>query len=181
MKRFCVLLFFANCFFITALSQGSLQFSQVKIISDTEVVVPQDKVWKVTAIYGGEWRHDECVDMNVSSSHELGVRVRCALTFSFDFARKFSYFISGFMVNGVPIVSKISGLNSSTIGTYWHVGTNCTGTTNPNGSYGSTLRDWSCANQISDPNLLPVWLPENTTIKSLGPNTFISIIEFNII
>ncbi len=181
MKRILLIFLFVYCLILSGFSQGSLQFNQVKIITDTEETVPQDKVWKITAIYGGEWRHEECVDMDINSTHELGTRVRCALHFSFDYARKFNYFISGFTVNGVPVVSKISGLNTSIIGTYWNPGTNCTGQTNPGGSYGSTQYNWSCANQSSDPNLLPVWLPENTSLKSLGPHTFVSVIEFNII
>jgi hypothetical protein len=36
-------------------------------------------------------------------------------------------------------------------------------------------------NQSTDPLVLPMWLPEGSTLKSMGAGIFLSVIEFNVI
>jgi len=130
-------------------------------------------VWKVTALYGAEFRLNHCVNFHPNSTHEIGTKMRCI--FNNDASGRFSYHISAFLVNEIAIVSSISGFPTNASFQIWG-STNC-------GSdlWGSYNRDWSCVNSESDPNILPIWLPANTTLQSGGPNTFVSVIEFNII
>lgn len=156
--------------------QRQLEYNQSLIITDALVTVPTDKVWKVTAIYGEEFRENECIDPTTGSSHEIGTKLKCAFT-SNAYSLKFNYSISIFFINGTHIVSTITGFADGDTGLRYP-STDCTGSPL---SYSSFQRNWSCINRDSDPNILPIWVPAGTTVQTGGPNTFLSVIEFNIL
>ncbi len=171
MKKFLFLSLFC-LFFLAAFTQQSLEFGQALIINNNTQTVPSGKVWKVTCIYGEEYRYNECVDMSPTSTHELS-RMRCAYTSSTWVGAQVSYTIAQFSVNGTNIPCRIEGLTDQNI-PFWQ-NTSCTG------SNTTINRQYSCANLLSDPNIFPIWLPAGTTIASGGPNTFLSVLEFNVI
>lgn len=156
----------------TSWAQQSLEFSQGLIIDNNVQTVPAGKIWKVTGIYGEEYRYNECVDVSPTSVHELN-RVRCAYTSSTWFNARMSYSIAQMTVNGVAIPCRINGLGDQSYTFY--TGANCSGSST------GINRTYSCGNLASDPNLFPMWLPAGTTVATGGPNTFASVIEFNII
>jgi hypothetical protein len=178
MKNLLCLLTF-SCFLSLGLSaQQSLEYNQSLIVSGAQQTVPAGKVWKVTAIYGEEARFEECVNITQSSTHELN-RIRCgyAINSATQFYLKVPFYtITKMQVNGVDIVSSVNGFNDSPI-TFPRY------TNDPtcSGSSFNTSRDYGCTNKPTDPNLLPVWLPAGTTLASGGSNTFVSVIEFNVI
>jgi hypothetical protein len=153
-------------------AQQSLEFNQGLILDNNTLTVPAGKIWKVTGIFGEEYRYNECVDVSPTSNHELN-RVRCAYTSSTWAYSRMSYSIAQLTVNGVSIPCRINGLNDQSYTFYQGAG--CTSS-----STGIT-RNYSCGNLASDPNLFPIWLPAGTTVSTGGPNTFCSVIEFNII
>jgi len=179
MKKTILSLVFISLFGLMSYAQGNLQFSQVKIVSNVQETVPAGKVWKVTSIYGNEFRANECINTSLTSTHELR-HLRCAFPAGYwgineSNSTRGYYRISMFYINNTPIISSVSGLSEESRSYTIFNSTNCTGSQTTN----SEIR--SCANISTDPNILPIWLPSASIIKSAGPNTFVSVIEFNII
>ena len=152
-----------------AWAQGSLQFNQVLLVDSALSTVPANKVWKITAISGSEYRLNECVDISANSSHELK-SARCGYAnSSASFIANYS--ISVFLINGKRVVNSVEGLPSqATV----HLGSTCS-----NG-WQSNI-NFTCTNRATTPNILPMWLPSGTTLRSGGPNTWLSVLEFNVI
>lgn len=161
-------------FILTAnicLSQNKLEFNQVLLISDTEMSVPEGKVWKVTSISGADFYNNYCV-INNSDFDWLGLKCNIVFTYAYDNQSvSINFFLSSIVVNGITLINEISGMPSSVTTKY---STDCTGS-----NYYSS-QSFTCANRATNPNLLPMWLPENTTIKTGGPATIASVIEFNL-
>jgi hypothetical protein len=153
-------------------AQGSLQFNQVLLVDSALFTVPANKVWKITAVSGREFRNNECIDLSVNSTHEL-VSARCAYPYTTNSAVA-TYTISFFRVNGKRVINAINGLGAATgysgVNNCICVGGTCT--------FQLSL---PCANLNTDPNILPMWLPAGTTLRSGGPNTFCSVVEFNVV
>ncbi len=152
-----------------AWAQGSLQFNQVLLVDTALRTVPANKVWKITAISGSEFRNNVCVDISPNSTHELN-SARCAVTTTLS--TFLTYTISFFWVNGKRVINSIEGLPTSS-STFYQF-TNCTGG-------GSGNFNFTCGNKSTNPNILPMWLPSGTTLRSGGPNTWLSVLEFNVI
>jgi len=169
-KGIFVLGFLGLC--LSGLAQGSLQFNQVLLVDSALVTVPANKVWKITAVSGREFRNNECINLSVNSTHEL-VSARCAYPYSTNSALA-TYTISFFVVNGKRVINSINGLGSATgysgVNNCVCVGGVCTFQLN-----------LTCANLETDPNILPMWLPAGTTLRSGGPVTWLSVLEFNIV
>jgi len=164
------------CSALSAHAQVSLRFKNAMVVTDQLQTVPANHVWKITSVYGSEFRENECVDKSPSSTHELRT-VRCACQVGWGSGNpqtsvRLFYQISGFLVNGIPINTMISGLSNNSR-TVWN-STNCSGLT-------SSCTNWNCANVSSDPNILPIWVPAGTTLRTAGPNTFLSVIEFEMV
>lgn len=176
MKNLFLLLF--SCFLFVGLSaQQTLEFNQALIIDDAVSTVPAGKVWKVNAIYGEESRYEQCVDISQNSTDELN-RIRCAYTINSAttyYLKVPFYTISKMIVNGTDIISSINGFSDGTSTIVRYSNSSCTA------SGSSVSRQYFCTNKPTDPNLLPVWLPAGTTLASGGPNTFVSVVEFNVI
>jgi len=148
--KFLFVSFVLICLIFNANAQGySLKFNRVFIINNNEQTVPTGTVWKVTSIYGEEINF-------------------CINVVCFDPNIYAKGIVSGIYVNNVFIPSTIRGFKNSM---ERFSSSNCT-----TGSF--CCSDVTCANKTTDPNILPLWLPEGTTIKTLGPNTFASVIEF---
>jgi len=164
------------CTALSAHAQVSLRFKDAMVVTNQLQTVPPNHVWKITSIYGSEFRENECVNFSANSTHELRT-VRCACQVwsgsnPNTVSVRLFYQISGFMVNSIPINTSISGLSSGSR-TIWN-STTCTGTT-------TSCTTWDCANVSSDPNILPLWIPAGTTLRTAGPNTFLSVIEFEMV
>ncbi len=165
-KGLIALLFF--CLVSMGMAQGNLQFNQVLLVDSALRTVPANKAWKITAISGSEYRLNECVDISANSIHELK-SARCGYS-STTGSFIGNYSISLFLVNGNRVINSIEGLPISV--TAW-CNSNCTN--------GCTTRDFTCANRDTNPNILPMWLPAGATLRSGGPNTWLSVLEFNIV
>ena len=127
-----------------------LKFSRAIIVGSSELTVPNNTVWKVTSIYGEE--QSTCIP------------VPCFSTSTLYYGKGI---VTRMYVNGIFIPSTISGFKvSSTM----YSDINC------NSSIGGY--DLACSNKTAVPSILPMWLPAGTTLKSGGPNTFVSVIEF---
>jgi hypothetical protein len=154
---------------LTGIAQGNLQFNQAMLVDSALVTVPANKVWKVTAVSGTEYRLNECVDVSANSNHELK-SARCGFaTTTASFIANYS--VSVFIVNNKRIVNSVEGLPSQVL---LHNVSNCT-----NGNWNNI--NFVCANRATTPNILPMWLPAGTTLRSGGPNTVLSVLEFNIV
>jgi hypothetical protein len=137
-----------------ASAQGTLQFNQVKKIGSSSETVPSGKVWKVTSVYGSE---NACVNygynpQNVNYTYKKMIE-------------------TAFYVDGAKIISASVDISSRRL---------CTS------GCGSCDSGWSDASvfnatQPSDPNVLPLWLAAGSTLASAGANTFVSVIEFNVV
>jgi hypothetical protein len=160
-------------FFIGLLSlgkaQGNLQFNQALLLDSALATVPANKVWKITAVSGSEYRLNECVNVSANSNHELK-SARCGFaTTTASFIANYS--VSAFVVNNKRIINSVEGLPSQVT---LHNVSNCT--------YGNWINiNFVCANRATTPNILPMWLPAGTTLRSGGPNTVLSVLEFNIV
>ncbi len=139
-------------------AQGSLQFNEAKIISGSTETVPAGKVWKVTAVYG-----------TAQQCNEIGPCYTALSPTSYAFAN-----VSGMMVNGTVIQSKMLWKRTSFY-------TNSTCVNDPRSFSGTGTCNNDAKDVSSDPNILPIWLPEGTTLSSLGSTSFVSVIEFNVI
>ncbi|MCC6599193.1 MAG: hypothetical protein IT223_00800, partial [Crocinitomicaceae bacterium] len=131
--------------------------------------------WKATSIYGAEFTANQCI---TAASQFDWLGIKCNNYFSNpsyinNHSVSLSYFATVMIVNGVRIVNELSGMPSS--GAIIKYSLNCSGSDN------YTNQSFSCANRGVNPNLMPMWIPAGTTVKTGGPNTFISVIEFNII
>jgi hypothetical protein len=168
-KGLIALLFF--CLVSMGMAQGNLQFNQVLLVDSALRTVPANKAWKITAISGSEYRLNECVDISANSIHELkSARCGYPLTTASFIG---NYSISLFLVNGNRVINSIEGMPTSS--TVW-VSHLCT---NISGNYGN--HGFTCANRNTNPNILPMWLPAGATLRSGGPNTWLSVLEFNIV
>lgn len=160
-------------FFIGLLSQGkaqgNLQFNQALLLDSALATVPANKVWKITAVSGSEYRLNECVDISANSNHELK-SARCGFAPSTGtFIANYS--VSAFIVNNKRIINSVEGFSPTSTTVY--LSGNCTNSW--------TSSTFSCANRATTPNILPMWLPAGTTLRSGGPNTVLSVLEFNIV
>jgi hypothetical protein len=153
-------------------AQGNLQFNQARIITNTQLTVPTDKVWKVTSVYGSEFNLNLCVDYN---NDWLGLKCNSCFANnpnSGNNSVRLSVFTTEIVVNGVRVLNEVSGMPTSVIS---YPTTNCSGSTFCSAS------SYTCANKSVNPNLLPIWLPAGSTFRTGGPNTFASVLEFNVI
>lgn len=138
----------------SALAQGTLQFGQAKIVSSIQTV-PAGKVWKVTSVYGQDQP--------------------CVFLYSGSYQYHGKYITAGFRINGVAIYSYKNWIQQ-----LYEPG--CT--TKITGVTWQTIADLTTVDLTNVPNngnIFPMWLPAGTTLEGLGPNTFLSVIEFNII
>ena len=160
-------------FFIGLLSlgkaQGNLQFNQALLLDSALATVPANKVWKITAVSGSEYRLNECVDISANSNHVLK-SARCGFApITGTFIANYS--VSAFIVNNKRIINSVEGFSPTSTTVY--LSGNCTNSW--------TSSTFSCANRATTPNILPMWLPAGTTLRSGGPNTVLSVLEFNIV
>lgn len=150
-------------------AQGNLQFNQALLLDSALATVPANKVWKITAVSGSEYRLNECVDISANSNHELK-SARCGFAPSTGtFIANYS--VSAFIVNNKRIINSVEGFSPTSTTVY--LSGNCTNSW--------TSSTFSCANRATTPNILPMWLPAGTTLRSGGPNTVLSVLEFNIV
>lgn len=138
-------------FFSVLSAQGSLQYNQAKIVTDQLQTVPANKVWKITAIYGKDEVCRQVVPLFGSNWWSKAL-------------------VSGFRLNNVEILSFRKFLTQ----TMYNNSNTCT-------SNGQSSYDFSPLNFESDPNILPIWVPAGATVQTVGPNIFLSAIEFNIL
>ncbi len=180
MKNHVLTLFF--CLSISVLTaQGGLQFNRVFTLTDQTQTVPPNKVWKVTAVFGQETRVNECVDFSATSTHEVGPRARCGSAgLPTTISARFNYSIRGLTLNGINVAFSLSGFGQCPSSNLTPTN-NCVSGTNYGCNFFQNPADWSCVNMPNDPNLLPIWLAAGSTLRTLGPNTFASVIEFNIV
>lgn len=174
--------FFIILFHSLALkAQGSLQFNQVKLISSVEDTVPAGKVWKVIAYYGFEQFYNACIQYS-GNSNMSGVNrlVNCGSYFTATTlsSGRFNYTAAEVQINGIVLVLETTGFNAISANNHWN-STNCTGSQWNYGNPQPTF-NFNCAN-IGPSGKLPLWLPASSRVKSNGPNTFLSVIEFNVI
>ena len=150
-------------------AQGNLQFNQALLLDSALATVPANKVWKITAVSGSEYRLNECVDISANSNHELK-SARCGFAPSTGtFIANYS--VSAFIVNNKRIINSVEGFSPTSTTVY--LSGNCTNSW--------TSSTFSCANRATTPNILPMWLPAGATLRSGGPNTWLSVLEFNIV
>lgn len=152
-------------------AQGNLQFNQALIIAgSTPQTVPDGKVWKITSVYGTEFVLNQCVS-NAPANNWLGLRCISQLQGS-EGGRSamVSYFTTQLLVNGTRVVSELTGLGTQTL---WDNAT-CA-------SSSWTNQNLACANRTTNPNMLPMWLPENTTVATNAATVFASVLEFNVV
>lgn len=147
-------LIFFFCFhnILSTKAQNNLEFNQVIIIDSDPDTVPSGKVWKIEAIFGEQV--NVCLPVDCYS---IGL-------YAFGIA-------TGMYVNGILIPSTIRGFKTSHTR---YTSSDCT-----TGSW--CCGDISCNNKNADPNILPMWLPEGTIVKSFGSNCYISAIEFIVV
>jgi hypothetical protein len=148
---FCFSLFVGHFLFQGVHAQGSLQYNQAKIATDQLQTVPANKVWKITAIFG---KDEVCRSTAPLYNNYWSTTL-----------------VSGFKLNNVEVLSFRKFLTT----TLYNLN-NCTSSA---GSCGG-----GCLNPLnfeSDPNILPIWVPAGATVQTVGPNVFLSVIEFNII
>ena len=151
-------------------AQGNLQFNQALLLDSALATVPANKVWKITAVSGSEYRLNECVDISANSNHELK-SARCGIaTTTASFIANYS--VSVFIVNNKRIINAVEGLPSQL---------NVANSSNCSNCCGWGSINFVCANRATTPNILPMWLPAGTTLRSGGPNTVLSVLEFNIV
>lgn len=146
---------------ISLIAQGNLQFNRVKIVTNVQETVPAGKVWKATSIYG-----------TVKNCIVIGPCYTALSPNSYGFVYQ-----TGLFVNGTLISSR----NMWERGDFYS-NNSCTNDPRP---FTTTANNCSCDQRAidlqSDPNLLPIWLPSGTTVSSLGINSFVSIVEFNVV
>ncbi len=150
---------------INVRAQNSLQFSQAIIVGNSLQTVPSGKVCKVTSVYGFE--SNLCV-----TGAELN---NC----NYGGANSVNMSVSAFKVNGVTVLSECN------LKRIWQ-GSTCSGSTNNTWANveqycGAGLGTLGYAQKSANPNVLPMWLPAGTTLRSDGPNTFLSVIEFDVV
>ncbi|MCC6599657.1 MAG: hypothetical protein IT223_03175 [Crocinitomicaceae bacterium] len=162
MKFYLLSLF--TLFTLSGLAQGTLQFNQVKLISNTIETVPTGKVWKVTAIYGQKFA---CWPMSCPGPWPVN---------SVYSTR------SSFKVNGAE-VTVFNSMFNPTAGIFYSA-SNCTGSQ----SAGSPVTSCLAAgygeyiNSVPDrQTTLPLWLPAGTTLQSTDAAITLSLVEFNVI
>jgi hypothetical protein len=162
-------------------AQGSLEFNQVKLISQQEDTVPQGKVWKVVAYFGFEQYYNACIQYS-GNSNLSGVNrlVACGSYFNATSTSsgRFNYTSAEMIINGITLVLETTGFNAINANNHWN-SPNCSGSQWNYGNPQPTF-NFNCAN-IGPDGKLPIWLPAGSRLKSNGSNTFLSVIEFNVI
>lgn len=144
-------------------AQGSLQFNQVKLISNNLETVPTGKVWKIMSIYGEDFSAGSCVQFG---------------SYYYDKIRQAGYRINGNLVGVQYSVGSNCYIRNSS----------CSGSI-VNGSQACDSQGWVDAVTKAAGNTtidkmnasLPMFLPANATLQTLGSTTFLSVIEFNIV
>ncbi len=164
----------AFCFLVSvaAFAQGSLQFNQAMIVTagDGVVTVPANKVWKVMSVFGEATADGQCyallpycVNSSWASSSTNDLKVK------------------GFKVNGKVVWRALEPTFDAEI---YYQQPNCTGSTTTMSGYPN------CSNYVNNDlskgfdelaASLPFWVPAGATLECLGSDSFISLIEFNII
>jgi hypothetical protein len=140
--------------------QGSLQFNQVQVFSNTESIltVPANKVWKITNVNGGD---GQITVTGASSRH-------CGTTCGGGSCSSSSCRYRGFVweLNGVPL--------DPVDGCFICAGSTCSNISNcpPTHTFN--------ASQLPTINT-PFWLETGNTLEINASNVFFSVIEFNII
>lgn len=136
-------------FALPSKAQATLEFNRALLLSSTEQTVPADRVWKIEAIYGEQV--NACVPIDCATPNYFTIGI-----------------VSAIYVNGTFIPSIIRGI---TTGSPRYSNSTCT-----TGYW--CCQDFTCGNKTADPNILPMWLPEGTVVKTYGSTTFASVIEF---
>jgi len=159
MKKLSILL--ASLFLMYSVNllkaQHTLQFNRVLIVDENLQTVPTGTVWKVVAVYGNSPK--VCIEHPNRSTESY----------------KYNWFnVQGFKANGVNIFSEMryAGNFNSNYGHYWYVTIDCTSST----SY-DYITTWGAYDVNPNPNILPMWLPENTTLQAMQ-GSYLSVIEF---
>jgi len=145
---------------LNAQTPGTLTFNRALIVSNTEQTVGPDKVWKITAVYGIEG--STCVNLCVISGGGPDCSSRPFVPVA----------ATSFLVNSVRVFSYMRQLTN-----IWYSSNNCT---TGAGSYSITALSSQGTVIEPNPNALPMWLPEGTTLQSGGPATFVSVLEFDV-
>ncbi|MCC6600126.1 MAG: hypothetical protein IT223_05580 [Crocinitomicaceae bacterium] len=151
---------------IFGLHAQTLQYSQALIVSNTMQTVPAGKVWKVTSVYG-----DSFMCVSPATPYVDGGS-------SFFNTKYASYVGSGFKVNGNPVFSFRTwrGNTSSPLTSIRIFNDNaCTD------EYSSYTRSASTYDISPNPNLFPLWIPENSTLQSNASTIFVSVLEFTVV
>lgn len=140
--------------------QGSLQFNQVLLISSDDglVTVPEDKVWKIVSVNGG----------NGTIFSDSPVSAHCGTTCTGGSCSYSSCLFEAFIweLNGSP-TGRITGCK------------NCSGSTCYNNIEACGTHSWDVV-ELPQVNT-PLWLAETNTLKVNMTDAYFSIIEFNII
>jgi len=145
-------------------AQSNLQFSQVKLVSSTLETVPDDMVWKVTAVYGQKFA---CWPMSCPGSWPVNSL----------YATRSSY-----KINGIE-VTVFNQMFNPGAGIYYQA-SNCTGSQSAGGPLTNCLNAGfgEYINSVPDrQTTLPLWLPAGTTVQSMDAAITLSVIEFAII
>ena len=144
-------------------AQTTLEFSQSIIVSATQQTVPSGKTWKVTSIYGSDRICVPCIQNEHIASSSCN-------------SRFVDYAGAAFLVNGNEVVSYRDWIGKSTFETTYADNT-CTTAWDTHAI--SSFR-WRMFDVPPNPNLLPMWLPEGTTLKAATANIYLSVIEFTV-
>lgn len=146
-------------------SQQSLQFGQALIVSATQVSVPSGKVWKITGIYGTDRICVPCIPTEHTTSSSCNTRY-------VDFVG------TAFYVNGNEIVSHRDWIGRATYENIY-ASSNCSPASQWD-TFGITSFGWRMFDVPPNPNILPMWIPAGTTLKSATSNIYLSVLEFDI-
>lgn len=159
MRKSSLFVLFVLALSLTAEAQYNLTFSRALIVSDQVQTVPEGKVWKVTSVYGTVF--DYCVNMqtsfgilNATNSSRNDSRVN----------------LTAFDVNGVRIYSSVEHKQLM----WWTTASGCTSSgVNYSAEFKNTIVP-------PNPNILPMWIPAQTTVNTIASNVFLSVLEFDL-
>lgn len=169
-------LFIAAAFIIFGtvglMAQGTLQFGQAMIITPSSGVqtVPAGKVWKVMSVFGKATLINTC----------YALEPYCVNS-SWPSSSTNSIEGKGYKVNG-NVVWQEARIASG--GVIYYQNANCSGATTQFSSYPTCVNFVNTTLSQGFDELsatLPFWLPAGATLETLGAQTFISVVEFNII
>jgi hypothetical protein len=149
---------------VAVYAQGTLTFSRALIVNDVAgQEVQTGKVWKVTGVYG----FDVVCDLNNRSNCNWSGN---------NTVHHFAS--SNFRVNGKVVFSynNFFAVSNNSCTTSFQV-------IPAGGQYNDCVSQsnrFGWPNLQPNPNIFPMWLPAGTTLQSGGPNTFVSVLEFDI-